>query len=160
MSNNFTQTTEAVERLTKDIQDYMKQLVKTGIYAKGGSENYVRTGDMLNSIQQKIEKHVTDTGAEYNAKIYFDTAMIRPAVASSPDQYNQHMSGKGCSKNPKPVNQMLPQWYDEGFRRGQEAIKLDILNKTKNHFTVDKVKAAIENDAVKIVTDGLKKFKK
>ena len=92
--------------------------------------------------------------------IYFDTKLIRPQVSSNPKMYNQHMTGRGSSKNPKDVSSLLPQWYDEGFRRGKEEIKLDILDKTKEAFPIDKIKQIVGEDLLKVATEGVQKYKK
>ena len=157
---SFEKTDVAVDKLANDIQDKMKSIVKDGVYGRPGSANYARTGDLLNSIQKKVECSGSGMNRNYTIKVYFDTKLIRPQVSSNPKMYNQHMTGRGSSKNPKDVSSLLPEWYDEGFRRGKEEIKLDILDKTKKAFPIDRIKQIVGEDLLKVATEGLQKYKK
>ena len=121
-----------VEGMAKEIQDYMKEIIKKEVYDAPASEHYARTGDLLNSVQFKV----TPMKDSYRIQVGFDKSLIRPRVSSNPYMYNQHMTGRGNAKHPRDVSGKLPEWYDKGFTRHGKHIQTNIVNRTKEAFPV------------------------
>ena len=160
MFMSFKRTDVAVDKLASDMHKKMQSIVKEGVYDKPETPNYVRTGDLLSSIQKRVEKSGSGLSKEYRIKVYFDTGLIRPIRAIFPGYFNHHMTGTNLDENPQDVSDVLPEWYDKGFDRNGKKIKLDILKKTKEAFPPEKVKEIVMEDLKSAITEGLQKYKK
>ena len=128
-----------VDSIAKEIQDYMKNIIKREVYDVPPTTCYARTGDLLNSVRFEIKS----TGDGYKVQIGFDKSLIRPKVSSNPDMYNHHMTGKGNDPHPRDVSDKLPKWYDKGFVRNGKLIKTNVVDRTKEAFPIEVIRSRV-----------------
>ena len=157
---SLNKTDIAVEKLSDDMHEKMRSIVKEGIYDTPQSYYYIRTFDLLNSIQKRVSKTGKGLNKKYTVKVYFDTGLIRPTRAVFPGYFNNHMTGTSEDADAQDVSDVLPEWYDKGFERHGKTIKLDILNKTKTAYPANKIKDVVMEDLKSIITEDLRKYKK
>jgi len=95
-----------IKNFIEDISEDILNNVNEGIYARGGSDNYERTGDMASAVIDKGDIDITST----NYSVYAETGMDPSKISENEvvgSKFNQHMSFNG-----EGVADMMISWYD------------------------------------------------